>query len=170
MGIVDISRYKLPGWWSKMCLFNRDLYHPNSKMIYFDLDTIITGDLGPLIDLEVDFGICQNFTQLRGNKTWPCRYGSCVMALEPEFGHSIWEMFWIQAEYMMQTCARGGDQRAIELLCSSAVFLQDRLPANFFHHYKDFTNSQPPGSVVAVFGGDSKPENCNIPWLLENWK
>ncbi len=42
-----------PGWWSKLELFNPE--HPDigsSDLLYIDIDTVITGDIRPLCNLD----------------------------------------------------------------------------------------------------------------------
>ena len=46
----------LTGWWSKLELFRPSL-PANNRILYLDLDTIITGDLDEIIDFPYTFGI-----------------------------------------------------------------------------------------------------------------
>lgn len=40
-----LEKSKKPGWWAKL-----DLFYNDGPCIYFDLDTVITGDLSPIIE------------------------------------------------------------------------------------------------------------------------
>lgn len=50
---ASVTGVKLPqnwyGWWAKLCLFSPGIFPKGRRIIYFDLDTIITGDITPLI-------------------------------------------------------------------------------------------------------------------------
>ena len=50
---VDIKRHGLPGWFAKMALFE-PTWRNGQRVIYFDLDTVICGDLKPLAALAVE--------------------------------------------------------------------------------------------------------------------
>lgn len=157
----------LPGWWGKMHLFDRSLIA--GRIIYLDLDTVILNDLTPLAEWDGNFGICQNFTQIAGHPTWPCRYGSCVMSIGPGFGtEEIWVPFSADADAIMRRCDKG-DQQAIEELYSGATYLQDVLPADYFIGHRDMTDSRP-SSAVAVFGGSKRPHNSPFEWVKQEWK
>lgn len=38
-----------PGWWSKICLFKPGMFEHNQRVLYFDLDIVLTGDISPLV-------------------------------------------------------------------------------------------------------------------------
>lgn len=162
----------LPGWWAKMALFDPDL-RGGERLIYFDLDTVICGDLSPLAELDCEFGICENFTRLAGNTNWPCHFGSCVMTFAPGFGGDIFEAFCKRRlELMRNPC---GDQKVIEDICAELGYeptlLQRVLPPGFFVGYRDLPKHQTPpkGCSVVVFAGSHKPHNTDCAWAREAW-
>ncbi len=168
---VDVSALELPGWWAKMALFNPAI-RGAGRTLYFDLDTVIVGDLAPLAAWQGDFGICQNFTQLAGHATWPCRFGSCVMSFDAGWGLQVWEDFERDRDRIMAASPRG-DQEAIEALVPGAPYLQDALPGRFFLHYralKNHWNHPPQGTAVVVFGGRHNPDNFGPPWSRAAWR
>ncbi len=166
-----IDGVRLPKWWGKMALFERAFDEGRSRVIYFDLDTVIVGDLSPLADLDVPFGICANFTRAK-HTHWPCKYGSCVMSLEPGFGPEIWQAFSAQRKEMLAACGLYGDQLAIEQLYPDAAFLQHLLPINFFLGYRELpkliqgpTSYKPLNTAAVIFAGSHTPEKCTLPWV-----
>lgn len=170
---IDISHWKLHTWFAKMLIFNHDVVG-SGKILYIDLDMVIAGDLRPLVDLDIDFGICQNFTQIRqtreGKVTWPCRYGSCVMLLSDRWArHQFWEQFWNRSWQWITEARQFGDQWIIEKMYGGAVYLQDMLPEGYFLHYRDFTDTPKPDAHILVFAGKSKPMNCKIEWIKKLW-
>ena len=77
---IDVSKYckwlKLEnewgGWWSKLELFTHP-YLKGKDIVYFDLDTVIKGDITPLITYDHSFSMLRDFY-------FDHRFGSGVMA------------------------------------------------------------------------------------------
>jgi len=161
------DKLDLPGWWGKMCAF---LPLWPGRRLYFDLDTVIAGDLSPLAEWDGGFGICGNFTRAAGNAAYPCRYGSCVMTFPNRWGMDVWRAFREQQPELMERCERYGDQQAIEALVPEATLLQDVMPPGYFLGYRDLTERRPDGCAVVVFAGSHKPDNCAVPWIHEAWR
>lgn len=173
---INIREYGLKGWFAKMLVFNREIVGPG-KILYIDLDMVVAGDLGPLVNLDIDYelGICENFTQIRqrrdgGKVTWPCGYGSCVMLLGKEYGPEVWDKFSEDPWAHIANSKQFGDQYIIEkLTAGKAIFLQDLLPPGYFLHYKDFTDEPDERAAILVFAGKTKPIDCSIPWIKTLW-
>lgn len=162
---VTTGHAGLPGWWGKIAVFAPMF---NGRRLYFDLDTVIVGDLTPLAEWSGRFAICANFTRWSGHRTYPCRYGSCVMSFGPGFSWSAWESLYHERESFMRTC-RYGDQEAIEAVVPDATLLQDVMPAGFFLGYRALTAVRPEGCAVVVFAGSHKPHDCPHQWIREAW-
>lgn len=158
----------LPGWWAKMKLFSTQ-WRQGEKVIYFDLDMVICGDIAPLAALEVDFAICGSFTRAAGNKNWPCIYGSCCMVLGANLGVYIWEIFCRNRAALMAAAGNYGDQMALQHIYPDATILQDILPLGFFLGYRNLTHYKPDECSVVVFAGANKPHNCNEKWIELEW-
>jgi hypothetical protein len=165
---VNIGSHGLQGWWGKMCLF-KPSWRLDERVLYFDLDTVICGDLTPLAALDVEFSICGNFTRAAGFTDYPCRYGSCAMNISPGFGADIWEKFLANADAHMRNACHYGDQKVIEELAPAATILQDVTPPGFFLGYRDIAETKPNGCSVVVFAGRSKPHSCETTWIREAW-
>jgi hypothetical protein len=165
---VDISSLSLPGWWGKMALFEPQ-WRGKAKVVFLDLDTVIIGDLKPLSAVPGELSICESFTRLITNPTYPCKYNSSVMVLGGGMGSFIWDVFERRRELLMMTHAKHGDQACIEELYPSAPFLQRLLPKDYFCNYRQLTNHKPKNAAIISFGGNHKPDNCPIPWVQEAW-
>lgn len=167
-GVTNIAvrgdRY--PGWWSKMAMFSTAV---GCRRIYLDLDTVIVGDLTPLTELDVEFGICGNFSRAI-SPSYPCRYGSCVMTMAPRFGHDIANRFFTDPRKWMSVGHRYGDQYVIERLHPRATILQDVLPAGYFVGRRDFSERVPPEAALMIFAGKHKPHNSPHDWTREHWQ
>jgi hypothetical protein len=164
---LDVSAVQLPGWWAKMILFASE-WRGLAKVVYIDLDTVIINDLLPLTKVPGEFAICENFTKLSGNITYPCKYNSSVMVIGGGQATFVWSKFVQRSALLMSKHARYGDQAAIEEIYPTAPFLQKLLPTGFMCNYRNLTNV-PPKSAMVNFGGSHKPHNCPIPWVQREW-
>jgi hypothetical protein len=165
---VNIASHGLQGWWGKMFLF-KPSWRMDERVLYFDLDTVLCGNLTALAALDVEFAICGNFTRAAGFTDYPCRYGSCVMNIGPRFGSDIWEKFSADPDGHMQRACHYGDQKIIEGLAPAATILQEVMPSNFFLGYRDIADEKPEGCSVVCFAGKSKPHNCEAQWIRSAW-
>lgn len=109
------------GWWSKM-----ELFKIQGPVLFFDLDTIVTGDLKPLFDVipEHDFMILRDV--YRG-KTNPGAMQSSVMAWRGDVSE-IYYSFRNHSGLYMKTYH--GDQNFIESCCrrKNISYFQDVIP------------------------------------------
>lgn len=142
---TDIG-YHLPTWWSKLNLFR--LKRP---LIYFDLDVVVTGDLGPLIDWN-GFGIIQDW--------WAPTYNSSVMKLTGK-EWKVWGDF--TSDVMSQF---RGDQDYITAEIPGA----NTFPAEWFPSYKanGCYTAVPEGAMAVIFHGWPKPHDCGD-WVSQHW-
>ena len=164
---VDITEARLVGWWAKMMLFE-PAWRERSRIIYLDLDTVVIGDLTPLVLVPHEFAILESPVRLAGNKAYPCAYNSSVMTIGEGACTHIWKNFDRRRSQLMLAHDRYGDQAAIEELYPDAPSLQKLMPKGFFCNYRDLTNHQPHASVIN-FGGTHKPHNCPIAWVQQAW-
>lgn len=173
-GVINRNVSHLEGWWGKMSLFDPDIrLGHKGPTIYFDLDTVIVDALHPLVDYAFafhKFAICANFTRRSGKLNYPCAYGSCVMIFPPSFGYDVWSQFIGNSEEMMGAAGQFGDQFVIERMIPGATLLQDVMPAGFFVGRREFDVVRPAGAALMIFAGKTKPHNCDIQWIKEEWK
>lgn len=108
---VPLKHY-WPGWWSKVELFRDGI--PKGPAIYFDLDTVIVGDLGPI----VDFALFSNipFSMLRGfNANLGDNPASGIMVAGSELGFSyyskVYEDFVLDPDRAVQNTKEDARQR-----------------------------------------------------------
>ena len=139
---------KLPGWWAKLGLLK--LKEP---LIYFDLDVVITGSLGPLLDWD-GFGIIRDY--------WLPGFNSSVMKLTGNEGH-LWNAFHPD---MMRTFYMG-DQHYISCMMPEAP----TFPPEWFPSWKanKCQDAAPEGALAVVFHGEPKPCQIESGWVKEMW-
>lgn len=101
-GIECISlQSRLTGWWPKLELFRDDL--PAGRNVYFDLDTLIVDDIGPIVTYPAPFAAIRPGPEVGGDqpepwldqegKWWVPRYQTSVMVWDSDYGHRIWAAF-----------------------------------------------------------------------------
>lgn len=153
----------LPGWWSKLALFKPGLFPDGDRVLFFDLDTVITGRLDELASYDGPSAILRDFYRPGGLQ-------SAVMAWRANENRSaIWE--WYES-LGCPTDNPGGDQALIEQFCAergiSPVILQDQFPGTFAS-FKQI-NGPPEKASVVVFHGRPRPHEVMTGWVPEVWK
>lgn len=148
----------LPGWWSKLALFKPGLFPEGDRVVFFDLDTVVTGRLDELCNYRGPFAILRD-------AFYPEGLQSSVMAWGAGECAEIWNT------YEAAGCPQddpGGDQVWIERTQMKAVRLQDVLPG-FFASYKQLRGIPVKESVV-FFHGEPKPHEVREGWVPQVWK
>jgi alpha-N-acetylglucosamine transferase len=83
-----------PGWWSKLELFRPGIF--KGRVLYIDLDSIIIGDLSPLVDYPGAFviGGKQKAIRKRGKDGIEiAKYKSAVMCFDAGAGERLYKEF-----------------------------------------------------------------------------
>jgi len=149
----------LSGWWNKLYLFKNRVFEEQDRVIYFDLDTLITGPLDEIAGYRGDFALLRDFYRTDG-------YGSGVMCWRAGACDTIWERF----EAAGRPEIPGGDQAWIEKVIPGAALLQELFPGMFVSFKVDCRPLPPPGACVVSFHGEPKQDNCGAPWVRDIWK
>ncbi len=145
----------LEGWWAKLSLFRHGLM--DGKILYIDLDTLITGNLDFIDDYKGDFAILRDFYR-------PDGYGSGVMLWnKPQ--PQVWDMWSKHKPYHPL-----GDQGVMEDLVPGADRLQDLWPGKFVSYKVDCEAGIPSNAAVVCFHGHPKPDNFSQDhWVQRIW-
>lgn len=148
-------RHDWPGWWSKIELFTPGLF--SELVVYFDLDTIIRGDISVFADMPFAFGALRDFYRPRG-------LGSGVMAWMPSP-----ETERVYLDYAANPRDMvGGDQTLIEHFFPNAARLQTVYPGLIASWKADRPTSDS-GANVVCFHGEPKQDNCGS-WAQLLWE
>jgi len=148
----------LTGWWNKLSLFKDGLFPEGDRILYLDLDTVITSGLDEIIKYDGEFAILRDFLRQEG-----CQ--SSVMIWKAGNNIEIWEQ-WVaagkpQTEY--------GDQIWIEKIVHPD-YLQDLYP-DYFVSYKLSAIKEPPkNSKMVIFHGQPRPDEIIDGWVPKVWK
>lgn len=145
----------LEGWWAKLYLFTL----LKDDVLYFDLDTIITGPLEFLADCEERFAILRDFYRWNGQQ-------SAVMRWRGDHSY-VWDQ-WIAAGRPRMI---GGDQTWIEKVLPDAKRLQDLYPERFCSYKRDAIDWIPSSNTsVVCFHGRPRPHEVTDRWVPHFWK
>jgi hypothetical protein len=154
------------GWWQKINLFHPGLFPDGARMLYLDLDVVITGDLSILaMQWKAEpLAMIYNFGPNRGH----CAHNSSVMlwTSNDERVHPIWLEYQRNAPTIMK--ALHGDQ------CWIWRVLRDNVanfPRDYIASYKYDVRGKAVDlqTRVVVFHGNPKPDQCREPWVRDNW-
>lgn len=156
-----------PGWWSKMELFR---VFPGPTL-YFDLDTVLCGDLLPLAQVVEQLGTAE-FLMLRDlNARRPDHWTSGVMGWNGDWGW-MYDRFRLQASASMVRYR--GDQEFIgaQLQETGAAVspIQDHAKVASWK-WRCRETAPPPGTEIVCFHGKPRPhEQADVPWMKEHWR
>lgn len=149
----------LDGWWNKLSLFKPGIFPDGDRVLYLDLDTVITSGLDDIIKYDGGFAILRDFLRQEG-------FQSAVMAWEANSMNHVWQS-WINAG-MPKT--EYGDQEWIESVVTSADYWQDIFPGCFVSYKLGATTSIPKNCRVVVFHGNPRPDEILTGWIHKVWK
>lgn len=157
--------YGWAGWWSKLEVFDGRVL---GKHLYLDLDTIVTGAIDALAQIEAPFAMLRNF----GRRHY---VGSGVMWFRHRAPAGVFERFAADPERLMERyrmdTAKGahfGDQAFIFDAVGDAniVRIQDAVPPGMISCYpKNFAAELPRGCSLVCFKGKVKPPDA----LMHAW-
>lgn len=168
---IPLSDPHLPGWWSKLSLFRPKgaFGQIKGRVLFLDLDTIITGSLDDLVNYPSDFVMMHDPMR-------PWKPASGVMLLEAGSRPWIWEYFQRNPEQLMRN--HHGDQdviyEAMEVNCryngKGQKPYADLFPQQFIKSYKlDAIDGPPEGCRIVAFHGEPRPHQVTSGWVKESW-
>lgn len=175
---------QLRGWWHKLYLFYPGLFKEGDRIIFMDLDTIITGGLDEILKYQGAFATLRDFYR-------PAGLGPAIILWTPtKDTEYIWTYFkrkWalgIREDYLGVLGGRG-DQGILEEVRSltdrdgkiwltnplqSIDFLQDIFPGKFRSYKVDCKSTVPKGTKVVCFHGLPRPHEITVGWVPHLWK
>ncbi|MFP6733017.1 MAG: tetratricopeptide repeat protein [Rhodospirillales bacterium] len=144
----------LAGWWNKVALFRRDLPGVSGRLLYLDLDVVITGNLDPLLSHPGQFVIMDN--------DYVPGFNSSVMLFEAGARPEIFDDFGDRDRTRLD-----GDQDWIALKVPDA----ELWPHLWCVPYRLRAAIAPPDETkVVVFSGRPNPGDYPAPWVKDYWQ
>jgi hypothetical protein len=154
-----------PGWWSKIELFLQD-----GPALYFDLDTVIVGNIDRLADLPHDFAMIDLRT---ADQSGIGQSGVMWMRKPP---YVVYERFSKDPEKFMRYHEKAkagtyvGDQAFINDTLGKGVAKITRDLPDMVRSYKLHCRAGVPhGTSVVCFHGQPRPKHVTAPWVRESW-
>lgn len=150
----------LPGWWSKM-----ELFREFDEAFYLDLDTVIVGDITPLVTHAHRFTVLRNLSIKADG-----RIGSGLMAWNGDYSHLHREFMAAPEKHMAEctTPAKWGDQGFIQSAQKERDYFQDLFPGWIKSFKFDLNRGNPTRDCrVVCFHGMPKPWDSAKSWVPE---
>lgn len=160
------------GWWSKIEMFRPGIFQ--GTVLYFDLDTVITGPLDEIAAYPHKFTMVHEYNR-------PKFFCSTAMAWSGDYSE-IYTLFredpdGIMGMYRRTKDGRIGDQAYIEdtvqhVMGREVVSFRDAMGKNVIASYKvDLARGEPKEDTAAVsFHGRPKPQDIKSGWVAELWQ
>lgn len=134
-----------PGWWAKINLFQIT----DSKVIYFDLDTVINGCIDDLLSYDHRFSMLEDFY----HKGVPA---SGVMAWNGDY-RDIMTGFDVSTITKYRTSRCFGDQGYIASIVDRVDFIQDIMPSGMIVSKKANNLKERESASVVCYHGSPRP-------------
>jgi len=177
----------LEGWWNKVYLFNKDISIPiGEKIVFFDLDTVITKNIDDILSLESDLLITmRDFLTgiISSIKTTDNFMQSCIMIWKHGNLNHVWDNFIKDPQSAIKSIEPHGDQRWIQSQINDWKAIQDILPDRVVSFKVHCLNGLPDNAAIVCYHGQpSIPESVTFtgkiwkfnitpqPWVLNYWK
>lgn len=154
-----------PKWWSKIELFSKSTPWFGEKCLYFDLDTLLVGNIGKIAKCKKKFNMLKRFDwckKTRRNR----RYASGIMMWKGDFSF-LFEEFdrSLIKEYH-------GDQDYIEDVFDKVKFkdvgvLNDYANVVSYKEKCRKVGMYPKDTEVVCFHGKPRPWKCKDKWVKE---
>lgn len=158
----------LKGWWAKLYLFSSEAFPKGERVLYFDLDTVITGPLDEIAAYDGPFAILGD--AYRGPSFDMPALQSAVMAWEAGEWIGLWDFY----KDLNFPDIRGGDQAWLEERFKWRGFKPDiwqkLFPGRFRSYKVSCTEYVPKGTAVVFFHGRPRPHEVKTGWVPELWK
>lgn len=148
----------LEGWYNKLALFQDDLFPKGDRIVYLDLDTVITGPLDDIVNYRGDFAILRDAYRPEGLQ-------SAFMCWESGKQGHIWDGYDMVGRPTLQN----GDQEWIEKTVPAPDILQQIFPGKFASYKKEARFGIPKGCSVVFFHGEPRPHEAGG-WVESVWK
>jgi hypothetical protein len=188
----NITVLKLPGnlqgWWCKPYMFSNEL-PLNGTVLYMDLDIVIANNIDQLFTWEESsWCTIRDFTR-KMRPTWQ-KYNSSVVRFRAGELHYLWEDFAKNRKLIQRKFH--GDQDWLYEAATRFNTPAKLYPDNWIMSWKweirqskdlNYRMSRglrtlrtiekvrpPKDCAICVFHGDPNPNNCEDPWVVDNWR
>lgn len=178
--------YDLKGWWCKPYMFSNEI-PIEGTVLYMDLDVVIASNIDKLFTYgKSNWCTIRDFTR-KMRPSWQ-KYNSSVIKFESKSLNTFWKDFNSNKDRHMKKYFGDQDWLFEVARGNPASLFPDSWIQSWkweIRQSKDINYNMPKGSrtlrtienvippddcCVCVFHGDPNPENCEDPWVVDNWK
>ena len=145
---------ELEGWWNKVALFGPDLPDIGERMLFLDLDTVITGSLDEMLTYNADFVMKAN--------EYSIGFSTTAFLLKVCSRPELWQAFTPETAESLR-----GDQDWAGLMAPDAEIW----PLDWCVDFRlKAAPSIPAGAKLVCFGDTPNPADYPAPWVQEHWR
>jgi len=159
-----LSDNALEGWYHKLWLFSEEA-GLEDRVLYFDLDTVITGRLEDIADYSGEFCMLKDFYG------WT-EYGSGVMAWDADglLPGMLWRRYVADGKPTDDKGDQGWLCDAFKQIHFVPEVWQERFPGQLVSYKIDARRWPPRDARVVCFHGNLNPSEYPSDWIKEVWK
>ena len=137
------------GWWAKLEIFK---YFPvGDRVLYFDLDTVVTGNIDDLASYDGEFMALSDWYH-------PEVINSSVMLFESGTANNIYDK-WVE---LKKPKLMGGDQQWIYMMKPAAKRIQTDFQNRVVSYKAHCKNGVPKTASVVCFHGNPRPHEVEF--------
>jgi len=139
-------------WWAKLQMFEPGRFERGSRCVYFDLDTVITGDLTDLMDYDGPFAGLRDVWQ-------PGQINSSIMSWTAGEADHVYVNWVMEGK---PTDDPRGDQAWITKHMPMAIRLQDVIPGQLASWKAHCGEGVPTGVSAVFYHGKPRPHETEL--------
>lgn len=169
---VDVSCNRIditcsaPGWWAKIDLFKRGNFANFDRVVYFDLDTVIVGNIDELLLSTGPFMALRPWNSAN-RKAGMCASG--LMSWKPKDYEFVYDEF---DPRFIDRFPRGDQQYISECL---KLHKQEYSPIQkaiegIYSYKRNCRRGLPENARVVMFHGNPRPSQAPAYWVKRYWK
>lgn len=166
----------IDGWWNKLYLFSNDI-NIDGRVLFIDLDTIITGNIDDVIRIDKGFVMLKDFFYPMQNN-----HGSGLMSFDTKQNSDIWTSYIKDPIGISKQLHPHGDQKWIVKFVDHITHWQDVLPEHVVSFKIHCSKGLPDNArIICYHGKPTIPESINTTttangltispaaWIAEYW-
>lgn len=150
---------QLKGWWNKMYMFKAGVLE--GRVVYLDLDTVITGNIDALLKLETPFAMLRDVMR-------PHLKASGVMAWLANGRYGLWDAY--EDAGRPHHWKEGDGGFIADHLAYEPDLLQNHVDGIYSYKKNCRAQGLPDDATIVCFHGQPRPHMVADAWVGEHWK